>query len=768
MYDIRQFKPTLYVLVMLGLTGFAVAAEEPGWWVLSMAMVLLNGWLVWQGRFKPLPRWLSNTVTIMLAFYAFDRAFPLSPNLILIIGQFLMMMQVIKLFEQRANRDYAQLLMLTFLLMVAAAISTARLGFALLFFPHMVLLLYCCLLYHLKVETDRAKAAQTLPEAQLNASTLRQDQRYLSRSMRRLTALVSVVALVCALFVFLFFPRGNATSMFSQFQLHPPEVLTGFSDEVQLNQVARITQNNTPVATVKVFQNGSLVTTGSLKLRGVTFDHYRTKGGEWRWDRTDAGERVIAHPLDAGQNFALPMAIPSANWLQVIRLESIGSKTLFALPGVNALGKVDRDTKIAYRRSDETLQRTELLNFPIQYEVVSNNALSSPAPAVLDDLVNGKIPTPTDELEGTAEAVQTAAERRAAIEAFARTAVGSADLLARRPPGVRLAREDGQIAANIERYFKANFAYTLDLTDAADQFQGRDPLVVFMTQVRRGHCEYFAGAMTLACQSLGLQARMVIGFNTDEFNSYSDVFQVRQSHAHAWVEVLTLDRGWVTFDPTSGREFPPNEDRSSWQRMKQVFLWLEEKWGTSVVAYDGNRRENLIQKLDSSLLNTAIKGHYRLSRWRRWLEKLVDQTEFWTVSSKLLAAVIGAMALAIVGIIAWFVIERRRIRRRCAKIGLDALPITDQIRLARQLGFYEKMSEVLGRNRIERPRHLTPREFTRTLTFLPTEAYDTIDRLTRIFYRVRYGGANIQPAQQRRLELAVDRLSEALAPAKDA
>ena len=64
--------------------------------------------------------------------------------------------------------------------------------------------------------------------------------------------------------------------------------------------------------------------------------------------------------------------------------------------------------------------------------------------------------------------------------------------------------------------------------------------------------------------------------------------------------------------------------------------------------------------------------------------------------------------------------------------------------------------------RIERPAHLTPREFTQTLSFLPTEAYDTVDRLTRVYYRVRYGGARVQPAQQRRLEEVVKRLAEAL------
>ena len=65
MYDIRQFKPTLYLVVMLGLTGFAIAAKQPALWVLSVGAVMINAWLVRTGRFTPMPRWLSNGITLL-------------------------------------------------------------------------------------------------------------------------------------------------------------------------------------------------------------------------------------------------------------------------------------------------------------------------------------------------------------------------------------------------------------------------------------------------------------------------------------------------------------------------------------------------------------------------------------------------------------------------------------------------------------------------------------------------------------------------------
>ena len=111
---------------------------------------------------------------------------------------------------------------------------------------------------------------------------------------------------------------------------------------------------------------------------------------------------------------------------------------------------------------------------------------------------------------------------------------------------------DEKLAKNFEAYLKNNFKYTLDLTDAG-LVRDKDPIVQFLTDFKRGHCEYFAGAMTLMCQSVGMKARMVVGFKCDEFNTMGGYYVVRQSHAHAWVEALTAN-GWQRFDPTSSSE----------------------------------------------------------------------------------------------------------------------------------------------------------------------------------------------------------------------
>ena len=130
MYDIKQFRPTLYFLILLGMAGFALASQSPAAWVIGCGGVLLNAWLVKTGRFRPLPRVIANLVTVAaMAFVARQLYRSNGTNTVLVIGQFLVALQLVKLWEQRANRDFGQVLVLSVLLMVAASINTASLLF---------------------------------------------------------------------------------------------------------------------------------------------------------------------------------------------------------------------------------------------------------------------------------------------------------------------------------------------------------------------------------------------------------------------------------------------------------------------------------------------------------------------------------------------------------------------------------------------------------------------------------------------------------------
>jgi len=760
MYDIRQFKPVLYTLLILGVSGFALAAQSPGIWVLAVSGILVNAWLVKTGRFQPLPRWLANFITLF-SLLVVSVQFR-STSAVLVIGQFLILLQLIKLFEQRANRDYAQLLVLSLLLMVASAINTASLLFAVVFAAFLFVALYCCLLFHLKTETDHAKASLPAPLLRGHPLGLRQDQRHLARSMRRLTALVAVVSVATAVVVFLLFPRGTGAGVLGQLQVPGPP-LTGFNEQVNFQDVSKITQNQQVIAYVKVWRNDEPVQgTETLLLRGVTQDLYDPRARLWR--RSDPQKAEMGPvTISSGEPISFPTEPPpdgAALWRQEIILGATQTPVLFALAGPLQFS-ANRSLSLRFSPTDGAIRASDPINQKVEYEVVSTNTLGTRSS--LEDLERRRQFLPAWDPRILAYARRRdvcGADAEGNNLADAREKLNAGTLFV---PDRSL---DDRIALNIERHLRSTFEYTLDLTDDAKILSTEDPIVAFLTRVKRGHCEYFASAMTALCQSLGMEARMVVGFKVDgeDYNQMTGTYVVRQSHAHAWVECLTAD-GWKSYDPTSGSAADAAAQQVGFfGRVRRFFDFLEYKWATSVVAYDNDNRENLIQRIETAATNVAINNTPSLPSGSPadWFNNALNNTQFWLTSSKVIIVLVVLMSLALVAAVGWYLLEWHRLRRRAARIGLESLPGPDQLRLVRQLGFYDDLMRLLARHEVTRPKHLTPQEFTETLTFLPAEAYDAVRRLTRIFYRVRFGRTELKPPQQHRLAEVVHRVEDCL------
>lgn len=75
--------------------------------------------------------------------------------------------------------------------------------------------------------------------------------------------------------------------------------------------------------------------------------------------------------------------------------------------------------------------------------------------------------------------------------------------------------------------------------DAVDQF---------LFSMGEGYCTYYASAMAMMARTLGIPARVAIGYSTGELQPDGS-YIVREAHAHAWPE-LYLDGRWVPFEPT--------------------------------------------------------------------------------------------------------------------------------------------------------------------------------------------------------------------------
>ncbi|HTI33937.1 MAG TPA: transglutaminase-like domain-containing protein, partial [Miltoncostaea sp.] len=91
-------------------------------------------------------------------------------------------------------------------------------------------------------------------------------------------------------------------------------------------------------------------------------------------------------------------------------------------------------------------------------------------------------------------------------------------------------------------------------TPSADE--APPPLVDFLLNGRAGFCQHFAGGMAVMLRTLGIPARVAVGYTGGRFDTSIDRYVVLDRDAHSWVEVWFPGQGWLPFDPTPGRSAP--------------------------------------------------------------------------------------------------------------------------------------------------------------------------------------------------------------------
>lgn len=102
-------------------------------------------------------------------------------------------------------------------------------------------------------------------------------------------------------------------------------------------------------------------------------------------------------------------------------------------------------------------------------------------------------------------------------------------------------------AAALNQYFlnPANgFRYSLTTAPG----NSGDALVDFLERGKTGYCEQFASAMAVMLRTVGVPARVAIGFTPGK--EAGGVRTIGTRDAHAWVEGFFPGYGWLTLDPT--------------------------------------------------------------------------------------------------------------------------------------------------------------------------------------------------------------------------
>ncbi len=143
-----------------------------------------------------------------------------------------------------------------------------------------------------------------------------------------------------------------------------------------------------------------------------------------------------------------------------------------------------------------------------------------------------------------------------------------------------------------------------------------DSVDAFLFDTKRGFCGHYASAFAVLMRAAGIPAHIVTGYQGGTFNRFADYWIVRQSDAHAWVEVWIEGQGWLRIDPTSA--IAPNRVEQSaagalsadeplvsrWQRRTP---WLADSrlrldalgqlWRERILLFDQDSQSRLLEWL---------------------------------------------------------------------------------------------------------------------------------------------------------------------------
>jgi hypothetical protein len=107
------------------------------------------------------------------------------------------------------------------------------------------------------------------------------------------------------------------------------------------------------------------------------------------------------------------------------------------------------------------------------------------------------------------------------------------------------------VAAVVTEYLRLGIRYSETITDTVPADQ--EPLDWFLFDLRLGYCNYYASAEVILLRSVGIPARLAVGFAEGEYRSGTNTYLVHQKDAHAWPEVYFPGHGWVEFEPTASQ-----------------------------------------------------------------------------------------------------------------------------------------------------------------------------------------------------------------------
>lgn len=528
-------------------------------------------------RYAPL--WMPLTVAVLLSLLALV-IFGILPFSDGAIGLVLYLTGA-KLFQRERAADHIQLAVLSLLLMAIATLFNEDISFGLLFLLYVGVGLINLTLYHLRLQAEQHPQAAS-------------QTRGINLNFLGFLGSLALLAVILSVALFFLFPRVSLGILGRQ--ARSPVMTTGFAEEVSLGEFGTLKTDNTVVMRVE-FPGGVPPRVESLYWRGISFDRYDGRA----WSRT-LDRFIPIFPNAAGVfDLSASSLIPTAPDLlllpleQLIYLEPLVTNTVFGVAPLVEMEWLERGgaatVQQAWQRQNRRLILSETgdighsLPRQVPHLYRARSRISRELSPRLRRLGHAELFSALDPVQQAAY-LQLPADLDPRIPALAEdVTAGIPDVF-------------GKVTA-LQNYLLENYAYTTDLPDPGPE----PPLDAFLFTHRRGHCEYFATALTILARSIGIPARMVNGFLGGRWVAQENYLAVRNADAHSWTEIPFGPYGWVIFDATPA-EANVSQRQSWWDPLQDFYDSLRFRWFKYVIQYDLSTQRQIwrqIQELASAV-----------------------------------------------------------------------------------------------------------------------------------------------------------------------
>ena len=623
------------------------------------------------------PGWLIGTLTVAsIALYPADILW-WSGDFIQATVHLIFFLALLKLLSAQGNRDHLALLVLSFLLLVVAAILSSDF----LYFVFLLGFLTFSVMSFTSLELRRSLAVHKVVAAGARRLPLR---------LTISSLIISGGILAMSLGLFYALPR-TAKAVLNQFLLQRP-ASTGFAHEMVLGRYGELTQNPAVVMRIREidFDSASHSTPFPTHWRGATLTHFDGR----RWSNPNQRGELVR--INDNEIF---LATPAQRRRQGLRggyevhVSPQLGEVLF-LPGLAEFLRIEQ--RYLFRYPDRTVRLPLAPKEDLEYAAFSY-------------------------FDGEQELAEG---RMASLSATELGAIRGEDLLHLPPMDPRIEELAQSVTEGYDNpldkarilasYLRGNYRYSLGKNRAT----GKDPLARFLFETREGHCEYFASALAVMLRTLGIPSRVVTGFLVTEYNPLTGWYLVRMSDAHSWVEVWLPERGWYGFDPTpSSRQLPMS------QLLARLRLWrdaVDTFWQDWVLAYDLGRQLTLAGSAE-----TASRGAREFAARAFGTMGTADAKRFagW-------AALGGAGILAFA--LLWRIWLKRMWMRKRRPLRVAATSDDEASHI------YAKVLRLLASRGYVKPAWQTSTEFVDAVAAFPGLGW--LREFTETYLSARYGG----------------------------